>query len=130
MLHGRLNLFGSAWETLRQHDEPSILIDIEHIFNADAEFFFRNVNTRLEGKDHAFIQRRRLTGIMHVQSNMMSQTVDKVLAQRLTVQVFSMRVDVVIGHFVERVTVRAAFQFRLPELKCLDGCFLGAKTML
>ena len=65
---------------------------------------------------------------MHVQSNVMSQPVDKIFAQRITMQVFSMRVDVVIGHFVERVTVRAAFQFRFPRLKCLDGCFLRAEN--
>ena len=112
---------------MREHDEFAVLVNVKHIFDSDAQLFFRNVDSGFQRKDHAFIQRSGLIGVVHVQPNMMSQPMDEVLAQRIAMQIFSMRIDVIEGHFVQRVIVRTAFKFRFSNLKCLDRSVLRAE---
>jgi hypothetical protein len=77
-------------------------VDIESIFDADADLLLWNVYAGLDGKHRTNFQ--GLVGIkwiMHVDAYGMSQTVHEVFSQRVTVQIFSMGVDVVESHLVQ-----------------------------
>jgi hypothetical protein len=45
-----------------------------------------------------------------VQPHVMTQSVDKIFAQRLTVQVFAVGVDVIVGNLEKRIGAGAALQ--------------------
>jgi len=52
---------------MAQHDQFSVLAHGKHIFNADAQLFFRDINSRFQGKNHSFVQRKgRIVGIMDI----------------------------------------------------------------
>src|SRR5579859_8253267 len=106
--HRLLYLVGRSRQTVAQQHQLAVLAHGEDIFNADAQLFFRNVNPRLQCEDHAFIHRHAVVaGIMDVQSHVMSQPVDEIFAQRLAMEVFAMRVDVIERDFVERIRIGA-----------------------
>src|SRR6266403_3209056 len=75
----------------------------EHIiFDAHAEIFFEDVDAGLHGDDHAGLERSTvLAGIVDVEADVVAETVDVILAQRFSVQVFSVGIDVIVGNFVE-----------------------------
>src|SRR5262249_28134778 len=72
--------------------------DEEIVFDADSEVFLWDVNTGLDGDDHAGLERlAALAGIVNVEANAMAETVNEVLAERLAVQILAVSVDVVVG---------------------------------
>src|SRR5258708_1715437 len=60
---------------------------------------------------------------------MMPQAVDEILAQRPSMQVFAMGVDVVHHDFVEGIWAIAS-QFRAPGLEGLDRYLLGLENQI
>ena len=84
-------------------------IDPEDVFNANADFLLGNINSRFDGEHHARIEHCiGVADIMHFKSDVMSQAVNEVLPQRLAVQVLAVRVDVVVGNFVQRIRAASA----------------------
>ena len=61
---------------------------------------------------------------MHVQSNVVSQPVNRILIERLPVQILAMGLDVVPCDFVER-SIRVSGEHRLPRLEGGRRRFLG-----
>src|SRR6185369_194465 len=89
-----------------QVNEFPIFIHVEGVFDADAKIFVGNVDARLNGE---YLSRPESliewTRIVNVESNAMAQSVNEVLAQRLALQTFPVRVDVIVGGFVQGVGV-------------------------
>src|SRR6185312_9035740 len=97
-----------ARQAFAQHDEFSVLINVEDIFDANSDFLFRNVNAGFESKDHSFTENRsRVAGVMHIEPDVMSQTMDKVFAKRLAVKIFAVRINIIFGYFVEGIRIRS-----------------------
>src|SRR5690348_13168544 len=63
---------------------------------------------------------------MNVQSHVMSQTMNEVLAQWLAMRIFAMRIDVIHSNFVEGVRV-VPCQLRFSDLEGLHGRFLRSQ---
>src|SRR5207248_4016455 len=51
--HQSLDFFRGLWQRFCEPDELPILVHVEHVFNADSEFFFGNINAGFDGEDHA-----------------------------------------------------------------------------
>ena len=124
--HRFLNFIGGARQAMAQHNKFAVLSHSKHIFNADAQPFFRNVNSGLQREYHAFVDRHSgIVGIMHVQAHVMSQSMDEIFSKRLAVDVFAVRVDVIKGDFIKRIRISAAGgELGLPCLESLHGGFL------
>jgi len=106
------------------HYRLAVLVHIEHVFDAYAQLLFRNINSWLEGEDHSFVERQgSIVGVVHVQSHMMSEAMNEILAEWFAVQVFPVAIDVIHGDLVERVGTLTA-QSRTSHLKCMDCSFL------
>src|SRR5580704_2334441 len=72
------------------------------VFNAYAEIFFGNINSRLERDGHAGFERaRRIAGIMHIESDVMAQSCNEVAAERMAFAILAVRIDVVVGDLIE-----------------------------
>src|SRR6267143_2045362 len=64
--------------------------DGQVVFNAHPEIFFRDVDARLHGDDHARLERLAgFSGVVDVEADVVAETVDVILAERVSVQVFS-----------------------------------------
>src|SRR5579871_1432905 len=104
MLHRRFDVRRFVWKLCDQVDKFALLIDVEHVLDTNSDSFFGDVDSWLNREHIAFIQRLGVVHrIVHVDANRVSQTMQEVLAERLAVQVFAMRIDVVVGDFIERV---------------------------
>src|ERR1700722_9315435 len=87
-----------------QVDELALWIHIKHILDAYADVLLRQIDSWLDGEDHALIQWLRIVPrIMYVDAHKMPQAMHHVLAQRLSMQVFAMRVDIVKCYLVQRI---------------------------
>lgn len=79
------------------------------VLDADTEIFLRDVNAGLVGDDHAGAKRAIVIGgIVDIEAQAVADSVDEILAERLAVKIFSVRIDVVVGDFLE--AVRAAVE--------------------
>src|ERR1700736_925512 len=68
----------------------------QHVFNTDADAFLGYVDAWFDGNHHPGFERSAGGGwIMHVDADLMSQTVDEILAERLPVQILAVGVDVI-----------------------------------
>ena len=84
--HQLLDLLWLLRQGFSEADQLAILVHVEHILDAHTELFFGNVNSRLDGEDHAGAERRRiLADVVDIESDVVPETVDKVFAQRLAV---------------------------------------------
>ena len=54
---------------------------------------------------------------MHVETDVVAEAMNEILAQRLAVQIFAVGVDVVVGDLIKRIRI-AAFQVRLARFEC------------
>src|SRR6266481_6006413 len=75
----------------------------EHVvFDTHAKVFLRDVNTGLHGDDHAGLKRTaEFAGIVDVEAKVVAETVNVILAERFSVEIFSVGIDVVAGDFVD-----------------------------
>src|SRR5262249_54414141 len=95
--HDFFNLAGIAWQLFAE-DADTGLRNEHVVFNADAEVLLRNVNARLHGHHLARLERPAvLAGIVYIKTDVLAESVDVVLAERFSVQISAMRIDVVIG---------------------------------
>src|SRR6266446_1282793 len=79
------------------------------VFDAHAQIFFGNVNTRLNGDDHARLERGAVvTGVVNVQADVMAKAVDEIGPEGFAVEIFSMRVDVVVCNFLDTLATFVA----------------------
>ena len=93
---------GSAPLSLTQ---LAILINPVVVLDADSQLLFRNINSRLDGERHSRSERHGvIPGIVDVQSDVVAEAVNEILAQRLAALVFAVSVDVVVSDLMSRVT--------------------------
>src|SRR5712672_4262139 len=91
---------GVAGEALAQELVASFG-DQDIVFDAHAEVFLGNVNTGLHGDDHAGLKRPAvLAGVVDVESDVMAESVNVVLAEGVSMEIFSVGIDVVAGNLV------------------------------
>ncbi len=82
--------------------------DDEVALDAHADFFLGDVNARLDGEGHARLEHGRvIRRVVHIDADHVAESMDPVLAKRRTVQILAMRVDVVVGHGIERIRILA-----------------------
>src|SRR5216684_4962505 len=106
--HDFFNFVGVAGEALAQKFVAGVR-DQDVVFDSNAKIFFGDVDAGLYGDDHAGPQRRTiLAGVMNIQADVMTQSVNVILAQRLAVQIFSVRVDVVVGNLIGAIVALLA----------------------
>jgi len=82
----------------------------EHIiFDAHAKIFFGDIDAGLHGDDHAGLERLAgFSGIVDVEAEVVAESVNVILAERFSVQILTMGIDVVVGNFVEALPVLLA----------------------
>src|ERR1700722_14936617 len=99
--HDSFDFGGLAGEALAQKLQPRF--GDEHVvLNAHAEIFFGDVNARLDGDDHAGREGFAiLARVVDIQTDMVAQSVNEILAERFAVQIFAVRIDVVVGNLVD-----------------------------
>src|SRR5215813_2279060 len=103
--HDFFNRVGVAREFFAKESGPGFG-DQEIVFDADAEVLFRDVNAGFDGNDHAGLKRFAVFGgIVDVEADAVAEAVNEVLAERMSVQIFAMRVDVVVGDLVDGLLV-------------------------
>ena len=95
-MHGRFDLVGSVRKRSDQVDEFAVFANDEDILNADADLLFWDVDPRLDGKDHAWLQHCRIDcRIVYVDSDHVAEAVNPVVAERFAMQALAMVVNVV-----------------------------------
>src|SRR5208282_1305497 len=83
--------------------------DEDVVFDAHAEIFFGDVDARLDSDDHARLEGFAiLAGIVDVETDIVAEAVNEILAQRFAVKIFAVGIDVVVGNFVGAFRTRAA----------------------
>src|SRR5437899_9447412 len=82
----------------------------EHVvLDAHAKVFLGDVNAGLHGDDHTGLKRAAVfAGIVNVEAEVVTETVDVILAEGFSVEIFSVGVDVVAGDFVDALVAFAA----------------------
>src|SRR5581483_7694093 len=102
--HRSLNLLGCMRQRRCQIDQLSTWVGPVNIFNANPDLLLRDVNSRLDSEDHSWSDLRLgVAHVVNIQADVMPQSMDEVLPQRLAVQVLAMRVDVVVRDPVEGI---------------------------
>src|SRR6266403_773026 len=72
------------------------------VFDADAQILFGDVDAWLHGDDHAGLERFAVVaGIMDIEANIVAEAVNVIFAERISVQILSVGIDVVVGNFVQ-----------------------------
>src|SRR3954464_1502434 len=89
-------------ERRRHVHQLAVGIDVVDVFNTNPELFFWNVDSRFDGEYHSCAE-WSATNVVNVEADEMAESVDEVLAQRLPMQVFAVRVDVFDGDLVEGI---------------------------
>ena len=93
----------AAGEAVRSTRFP-LRIDLVDILDANPDLFLRNVDSRLDGEHHSRTELcLGVADVVNFQTDIVPQAVDEVLPERLPMQVFAVRVDVVVGDLVERI---------------------------
>ena len=125
-----LHVFGSK-ERGTQLDQLAVGVDVEVVFDAHADIFFRNIDSRLDRERHARAERNVvIPAIVHIQANVVAQPVNEILIQRLPVQIFAVRLDVVAGNFVERILgIRRVSMVDLPDWNAAMAASCAPSTM-
>ncbi len=71
------DLIRSLRQRLSQPDQLSVVVHIEHIFDPHAELLFWNVNSGLDGENHAWTERDRVIAlVVDIQSYIMAEPVN------------------------------------------------------
>ena len=90
-----LNFIGISGQCAAQ-DFRAGLRHENDVFDANPDILLGDINPWLDRDDHARFQGLgRIESVMHVETDVMREAVREVLAQRLSVKVFAVRVDVV-----------------------------------
>src|ERR1700730_13063246 len=72
------------------------------VFDAHAKILFGNVDTWFHSHDHAWLERFAIfAGIVDIEANIVAEPVNVILAQRFSVAVFSVRVDVIARDLID-----------------------------
>src|ERR1700730_1015297 len=119
--HGAFDIVSGVRQVSGQVDQPTILIYIENIFNPHAQLLLREVDPRLDSKHHAWTEWKVVVaGVVDIQADVVTQSVNEILAQRLAVQVFAMGIDKIVGHIVERILLVSP-QMGFARVECSNG---------
>src|SRR5580693_3143118 len=95
--HDSFDFDGVPGETLAEKLRPRFG-DEDVVLNAHAEILFGDVNAWLDGDDHAGLERFAVfTRVVDIQTDMVSETVNEILAERFAAQIFAVGIDVVVG---------------------------------
>src|ERR1035438_6366998 len=129
-MHEGFDSFGGFGEGAGEAVEGAVGFDVENIFDADSDFFFRDINAGLDGEEHAFVDGFRVVPVVaDVDADQMADAVDEVFAQRLSMEVFAVGVHGVEGGGVEGVGVAAVrgVDAGLAGNEGFDGGGLGSE---
>src|SRR6516162_3138397 len=86
--HRRLDFFRRVGKCSRKVHQSSVRRIPQDVFDPDTDLFLRYVDSRFHGKYRAFRNRRRdITGVVHLEPDVVAYSMDEVLSQRLAVQV-------------------------------------------
>src|ERR1035438_4940437 len=100
--HRCFHFVGSMGKGSVQINELSVLPYKKVALDAHADLLLGNVHSRLDRKHHARLQHCGIVcRIMYVDPNHVTQAMQPVFAQRLTVQILAMRIDVVISSRIQ-----------------------------
>src|ERR1700688_4324853 len=95
-LHSGLNLFRSVCQLLSKINQFALSVDVEGVFEADADLLLRNVEARFDGENgpdsEGFVV---VVGIVHINADGVPESMQEVFSQRIAVQVFAVRIDVI-----------------------------------
>src|ERR1700730_16946951 len=93
--HRTLYFVGGVWQFLGQLDQLAACVHVIHVFNSHSQPFLRNINTGLDCEDHSWSQRGVVIArIVDIEADKMPKPMDEVFAERFTVKIFAVRVDV------------------------------------
>src|SRR6266853_1658167 len=96
------------------------------VFDTHAKVFLGDVNGGLHGDDHAGLKRTAVfTGVVDVEAEVVAETVNVILAEGFSVEIFSVGVDVVARDFVDAFVAFAAKIH--ARLEGGEGGVLGAE---
>src|SRR5215469_4328984 len=88
--HRRLDFFRRVGKCSCKVHQSTVRRIPHDVFDPDADLFFRYVDSRFHGKYRAFRNRRReITGVVHLEPNVVAYSMDEVLSQRLAMQVLA-----------------------------------------
>ena len=98
------------------------------VLDADADFFFRNIDPRLVGYDHARFERTvGVAGIVNLQADMVAQTVDEVAAEAASFAILAVSIDIVVGDFEKAIgTARPSV---IPGFMAASAAFCAPRTI-
>ena len=97
-LHRSLDLVRGTGQVRGELHQLARRIDPIHVFNADTQLLFGNVDAGFKSDHHPGFERLVVVrGIVDIQANAMAQSVDKVLGQGLPVLIFAVAVPVFVG---------------------------------
>src|SRR5207247_5927762 len=83
--------------------------DKDIVFDAHAEILFGDVDAGLNGNDHAGLESGAMVaGVVNVQADGMAEAVDEIGPEGFAMEIFPVRVDVVVGNFLHALVAFAA----------------------
>src|SRR6266705_6932320 len=128
MSHGMLNFIRRVGQWSRHVYQLSTLVNVKYIFNPHTQLLLGKIDARFNCENCAPVERFFVVPyVMHLEPDEMSEPMNKIFAQRLAMQIFAARIDVIVSDFVQRVGSRPAY-CRLTSLKCSDGGLLRTEN--
>src|SRR5205085_6391480 len=105
--HRALDFIRLLRQRAREADQFPVVSNNVLILNAHAERLLGQINARLDREDGAGLQRcAGRARVVNRETDVVAEAVDEVLAERLAVDVFAVRVDVILRDAIERVLAR------------------------
>src|ERR1700753_703675 len=88
-LHRCLNLVGGMGQGFLEVDQLAVGVDIDDVFDADANTLFRDIDSRFDGEDAAGKKWLGVVvGVVDADADRVSEAMNEVFAKWLAVQVF------------------------------------------
>src|SRR5271168_2312277 len=118
--HDFFDFIGVAREAFAQEFVASFG-DEDVVLDAHAEIFLGDVDAGFDGDDHAGLERFAVfAGVVDIETDVVAESVNEILAERFAVKIFAVGIDVVVGNFVDALRALLAVVHA-----GLDGCESG-----